>query len=91
MATTIRVQIANGYRPQVDAYFEAHPGLTRDDATRAWVTERYGAWITGNITETFELVRVTAQDFDVIFQDVEHARAFQAAIGGAEVSDGATR
>ncbi|MFJ7438080.1 hypothetical protein ACIQW5_10525 [Methylorubrum thiocyanatum] len=87
MATTIRVQIANGYRPQVDAYCETHPGLTRDEATRVWVTERYGAWITTNVTEAFELERVSAQDFDVKFGGIEHARAFQAAIGGSEVTD----
>ncbi|MGN7124359.1 hypothetical protein [Methylorubrum thiocyanatum] len=87
MPTTIRLNIANGYRPQVDAYVEAHPALSRDEAARRWVEERYGAWITANITECFELSGVSMQQFDVTFPEEADAVAFKAAIGGREVRE----
>lgn len=87
MPTTIRVNIANGYRPQVDAFVEAHPGMIRDEAVRLWVEERYGAWITNNITAAFELTSVSAQQFDVTFSEKADALTFKGAIGGREVRE----
>ncbi len=89
MATTIRVKIANGHRPQVNAIVEANPGTTPDEAAQQWVARRYGDWITTNITEAFSFRNVGVAQFDVMFSSAEHAREFQAAIGGQEVADGA--
>lgn len=89
MATIIRINIANGYRPQVDAFVETHPGLTQAEAVQRWVALRYGDWITRNITEDFQFAGVSAARFDVVFEDAEHAEAFRAAIGGQEVADAA--
>ncbi len=87
MPTTIRVNIANGYRPQVDAFVEAHPALGRDDAVRLWVEERYGAWIKGNVTDAFEVSTVTAQYFDTAFDEAADALKYLGAIGGREVRE----
>ncbi|CAO4182123.1 hypothetical protein EEDFHM_04067 [Methylorubrum populi] len=89
MATIIRVKIANGHRPQVDAIVDANPGITPDQAAQQWVAKRYGDWISTNITEAFSFRAVSIAQFDVMFSAEEHARAFQAAIGGQEVQDGA--
>lgn len=89
MATIIRVNIANGYRPQVDAYVEAHPGGTLAEAVQRWVDQRYGDWIARNITEDYGFERVSPAQFDVRFEQRDHAEVFQAAIGGQEVADGA--
>ena len=89
MATVIRVKIANGHRPQVDAIIEANPGTTPDQAAQHWVARRYGDWITANLTEAFSFRSVNAQQFDVMFSSREHAKEFQAALGGQEVQDGA--
>lgn len=89
MATIIRVNIANGYRPQVDAYVEAHPGLAADQAVQRWVEERYGSWISSNLTEGFAIHDVTPAQFLVAFVEPGHAYQFQSLIGGQEVADGA--
>jgi hypothetical protein len=89
MATIIRVKIANGHRPQVDAIVDANPGITPDQAAQQWVAKRYGDWISANITEAFSFRSVSIARFDVMFSAEEHAREFQAAIGGQEVQDGA--
>lgn len=87
---TIRLKIANGYRPQVDAYVEGHPGIAREDAVRGWVDERYGGWIASNITGAtgrFTFAQVNDQQFDVAFEDADHANQFQSALGGQVVAD----
>lgn len=89
MATIIRVKIANGHRPQVDAIVDANPGITPDQAAQQWVAKRYGDWITANITEAFSFRSVGIAQFDVMFSAEEHAREFQSLIGGQEVADGA--
>lgn len=89
MSTIIRINIANGHRPQVDALVEANPGTTRDEAAQQWVARRYGDWITRNVTEAFTFERVSVVQFDVVFACAEDARQFQAALGGQEVADGA--
>ncbi|MCK2054756.1 hypothetical protein [Methylobacterium sp. 37f] len=89
MATIIRVKIANGHKPQVDAIVEANPGTTPDQAAQQWVARRYGDWITANITEAFSFKSVSVAQFDVMFSSREHAGVFQAAIGGQEVTDAA--
>lgn len=87
MATTIRVKIANGHRPQVNAIVEASPGTTPDEAAQQWVAARYGEWITANITEAFSFRNVGVAQFDVMFSSAEHAEEFQSLIGGQEVAD----
>ena len=89
MTTIIRVKIANGHKPQVDAIVEANPGTTPDQAAQQWVARRYGDWITANITEAFSFKAVSVAQFDVMFSSAEHARDFQRQIGGQEVADGA--
>ncbi|KQO67248.1 hypothetical protein [Methylobacterium sp. Leaf89] len=89
MATIIRVKIANGHKPQVDAIVEANPGTTPDQAAQQWVAQRYGDWITANLTEAFSFRNVGVAQFDVMFSSPDHARAFREAIGGQEVADGA--
>lgn len=89
MPTTIRVNIAQGYRPQVDAYVEARPGVPADQALRQWVEHRYGDWIARNLTEDYSVHRVSLMGFDVVFEEAEHARVFREAIGGQEVAHGA--
>ena len=89
MATIIRVNIANGHRPQVDAIVDASPGITPDQAAQQWVVKRYGDWITGNLTEAFSFRNVSVSQFEVMFSSAEHARQFQSLIGGQEVQDGA--
>lgn len=85
---TVRVNIARGYHPQVNAYVEGHPGIARDEAIQRWVEERYGSWIASNIGEQFTFENVDAQQFDVAFEDDDHAKQFQAALGGQVVTDG---
>ena len=87
MATVIRLKIANGHRPQVDAIVEANPGMSPDEAAQQWVAQRYGDWITANITHAFSFRDVTVSQFLVLFSSAEHARAFQRAVGGQEVAD----
>ncbi|MCG5249615.1 hypothetical protein [Methylorubrum extorquens] len=89
MATIIRVKIANGHRPQVDAIVDANPGITPDQAAQQWVARRYGDWITANLTEAFSFCAVSIAQFDVVFSSPEHAWQFQSLIGGQEVQDGA--
>lgn len=81
--------IAHGYLPQVVSYIDLHPGLTRDAAVRGWVEERYGGFISTNITaEGFGFPSVGPVEFDVLFQNEAHAVAFLASIGGAVVQEG---
>ncbi len=89
MATIIRVKIAKGHKPQVDAIVDANPGITPDQAAQQWVAKRYGDWITANITEAFSFRNVGVVQFEVMFSSEEHARQFQSLIGGQEVQDGA--
>lgn len=89
MATIIRVKIANGHRPQVDAIVDANPGITPDQAAQQWVARRYGDWITANLTEAFSFRDVSIAQFDVMFSSPEHAWQFRSLIGGQEVQDGA--
>lgn len=89
MATIIRVNIANGHRPQVDAIVDANPGITPDEAAQQWVARRYGDWITRNITEAFSFRDVTVSQFDIMFSAETDARQFQSQLGGQEVQDGA--
>jgi hypothetical protein len=86
---TIRVRIANGHKPQMDAIIEGNPGMSPQTAAQQWVARRYGDWITGNISPAFSFRNVCPQCFDVMFSSREHAEAFRTALGGQEVADGA--
>lgn len=89
METTIRVTIANGYRPALDGYVETHPGLSREEAVRLWAEERYGGWITRELaTDQFAITLATgAEQFDIRFTFEDHAVRFLAEVGGQIVRE----
>ena len=86
---TIRVRIANGHKPQLDNIIESNPGMSAAAAAQQWVAQRYGSWITGNLGSSFAFLNVCPASFDVRFDLRSDAQAFQRAIGGQEVADGA--
>lgn len=84
METTIRVTIANGYRPALESFIETHPGLSREEAVRLWAEERYGGWIARELaTDQFDITLVPGgEQFEVAFRFEDHATRFVAEVGG---------
>ncbi|MFJ7438240.1 hypothetical protein ACIQW5_11340 [Methylorubrum thiocyanatum] len=89
MGTILRLKIANGHRPQIGSYSEAHPGISPFAAVRLWVVERYGGWIERELaTDQFEiLLAPCGEQFDIRFTFEDHATRFLAEVGGQIVRE----
>lgn len=87
--TTIRLHVANGYRPALESFIETHPGLSREAAVQLWCEDRYGGWIARELaTDLFELsLAPGGEQFDIRFTFEDHAARFLAEVGGQIVRE----
>ncbi|UXS04520.1 hypothetical protein [Agrobacterium tumefaciens] len=82
----LRVYIAGRYRKyEIPAIRAANPSYNELDATKHFVEEKYGAWISENMdnaTHEYLIENVCVDYFDIDFTYKDDAEEFRKLLGG---------
>ncbi|CDZ31087.1 Hypothetical protein NGAL_HAMBI490_59600 [Neorhizobium galegae bv. officinalis] len=79
----IEYEVAGGHRRgDMENFIAANPALDTETAQRTWIEQRFGKWITDNITENFSIYETTPLGFRVDFPQNADALAFLRKLGG---------
>ncbi|TPW25853.1 hypothetical protein [Pararhizobium mangrovi] len=83
MSQTVAVRLAGGYLPQIASERVRNPGLSQQAVIQQWVTQRYGGWISDNLSSAYEIQNVDRDGFDIQFENPDEASQFVKLVGGA--------